>query len=78
MNPRLRRMGRHIPPVAVRLPVTMLAPVYLPGCERGLHTCDRCVPSCDLYVEPPPTDNEWLRMQSIDQRRRGGRHRRQR
>lgn len=67
MNQRLRRMGRHIPPAPIRTPASILTPtLYIEGCARGLSTCDRCVPSCDLYREPPP-DTSWVEFAPISQ-----------
>jgi len=81
MDQRLRRMGRHIPPAPIRTPASMLAPtLYIEGCARGLSTCDRCVPSCDLYVDERALATAIVAAQQhLDPKpRRGGRHRRQR
>jgi len=80
---RLRRMGRHIPPAPIRTPASMLTPtLYIEGCARGLSTCDRCVPSCELYEEPPSFmtthDDPLLMDTTLDPKPRKGRHRRQR
>jgi hypothetical protein len=77
VNQRLRRMGRYVPRETDWLDRDDLTEAEI----REHMDAEGWQRVAAHLMEPPPTDNGWLQMQSINEvgkPRKGGRHRRQR